>query len=319
MRRTLSVFSALIIFSASLFANFDAVSDLDARGVALGGAVTALYDDANIVSDNAGALPFLEQGIVSLGAFPMHIGAEESFFSSFIGSAAMPFGKYGAVGLALNYFGAWADYNAMWQQFQTTLSYGIALPFFPAIGVGIGGRFQYWNVPSNELTEASVGDGMGKGTFNLNVGALYRITEEIAVGVSGVNLLGLNNAYDPGERNAIDRVLGAGISYHAKKLHLLGAFDFRYRIAAQALDISAGAEYTLFDIIDIRAGVEVVDVGNNVNLSFGAGYDIDAFTINLAYKHSISMGLFGSIMLSGSYRFDSPIGAAPERADAQGI
>lgn len=327
MRRIVSfVALAGLLLSTTLLAHFELISDLDARGIGMGGTLTVVGDDANAVSGNPAALGFVDTFTFSLMGNPMNLGLDDgTFMTEGQLNGAFSFGAGGTAGLAVNYFmstgpqGTADTTGLTFSAFQSTIGYGLAIPGFEDLCVGVGARVQGWNIPAAAMADVS-GEGLGNVTFNANVGVLYNfyalLGYDIGVGISARNLLGLANSAEEnipaGTLAGIDRTVSLAAAFIEPGIGLTVGLNTDFNIGMTSLDVALGGEYRMpfVEGLAARLGFGLkglilstptfgVTVGVGYMLPFGLGIDA-------AYEYNIGMMTGGNVALSVSYTMDSP-------------
>lgn len=286
-----------LFYSALVFAQFDTMSDVDARAIGMSGAVSALPGAVG-VSENPASLGFLKQGAISITVNPMHLGIENGFVMNSLASFVYPFGAAGSVGAAAQVHFILADGTNIFSAYQATVSYGIALPLNIAVGAGF--RLQQWWIP-----QTVTGTALGAVTVNANVGLSYRFFEHWYIAAAGINLLGLNttsmnSAVNTDGLSSVDRLLKFACAFDDGALAV--DIDVNYLVGNNQINLMAGGEYLIAGIIPVRAGIELNNL-TSVNASVGVGYSMGAMKFDAAYRLSFAALTAGTFAASFSYSF----------------
>ncbi|MBI4978952.1 MAG: hypothetical protein HZC28_15850 [Spirochaetes bacterium] len=298
-----------LCISTAIFPFFNGMNDIDARGQALGGAVSALPTDVNVIGVNPAGIPFIKNTIATFMANPKNVGTEDSILADAMLSGAMTFSPFGGAGFAVNYEGLVIGNKLTLSVFQATIGYGIRV--LPELSIGVGGRLQNWALNQDEF-------GVGYNNFgvNVNAGIYYMISENFSAAISGNNLLGpmLNNSSGKDKtlegRNFSDMSVRAGFGFRTTAEDILADIDLQYTandltdLTLGSFNVLIGSEFFVRKFLALRFGLEFDDlihyqnILQNINISAGIGYIIGAFQIDVAYRNSptglTSVGTFAA-------------------------
>ena len=226
--------------------------------------------NAYSVYNNQAAGAYLERPSFGIYYAPVFLGQNVSNISTVI---AVSVNKGGTIGASFNYFG-YSQFNEK----KLGISYSIKL----AKWVSLGMQLDYLN------TQIS---GYGsKNYFTFELGAFSKPIDELAIAFHVYNPLKLYIDKATGEK--VPTLFRLGVTYEAiKKFFISIQFD---KDLTNKLIFRAGAEYTLKDLINFRAGVATDPVtgtlGLGVMLKQGVSFDV-AFSYqgNLGFQPHFGM------------------------------
>jgi hypothetical protein len=199
-----------------------------ARPTGLGGAFTALADDASSVYYNQGGMAFLKGTHATLMHANWLPGLYPGMYYEYAG-LTHELKDYGSVGGNIIYLttgetdvvNEHGDFLGRYTTFDVAVAGGYGYSVMPNLGVGVGAKFIYsflvpdwvWKVMPELGIEAG-GTGI---TWALDAGALYKPFNFLQAGLSLSNL-GPNISYtSSGESDPLPRMLRLGIAYYPVK------------------------------------------------------------------------------------------------------
>lgn len=308
--------SALIVaVSISLFPSFfDSLDDLDARGIALAGAVSAMPRDGNIIGINPAGLPFIKNPVVTLLANPQTITPDDrSVLSSIMLNGLISFNPYGGIGLAATWQPLFMNSVLVLNVFQATLGYGIKV--LPNLGFGVGGRFSMWMLNAGEF-----GDGYMGLSPNANAGFFYTLNENWSMALAANNILGPffsassgKDTSDAGKDFGMTTfIYGLGFRYQGNTfvdVDVTYALNDWTRPDLGSLSVLAGGEFYAVKNLALRIGLQFADliqiqnIAQNIKLSGGIGLRMGDITLDIGYVNSPQLTTMGEFALSMSYIF----------------
>lgn len=225
--RALWLAVALLIGVASASQNPGAVFLMiwpAARPTALGGAFTAIADDASSVYYNQGGMAFLDGTHATLMHCNWLPGLYQGMYYEYAGVTHQIKG-YGNVGANIVYLTTGetdvvnerGEFLGRYTTFDVAVAGGYGYPVLPNLGVGIGAKFIYsflvpewvWKV----MPELGIEQGGTGITWAVDAGALYKPFDFLNVGLALTNI-GPNISYtSSGESDPLPRMLRLGVAY----------------------------------------------------------------------------------------------------------
>lgn len=197
---------------------------------------------------------YLERPSFGLYYAPVFIGLG---VSNITGIIAVPTNKAGTFGISVNYFG-YSQFNEK----KVGLSYAMKLAKFISIGV----QLDYLN--------AKIGNGYGSKNFvTFELGVLTKPIDELSIAFHVYNPLKIYVDKNTGEK--LQTLFKLGLTYEAVKKFFISAQiekDLKNKLIFRG-----GVEYTIKEIISLRAGVATDPVtgtfGLGVILKQGLNFD----------------------------------------------
>ncbi|MEK6797270.1 MAG: hypothetical protein AABZ39_21015 [Spirochaetota bacterium] len=315
--RIMCMASALFLaVSISAFPSFfDNLTDLDARGKAMAGAVSAMPRDGNIIGINPAGIPFIKNPVISLLANPQYITPDDrSVLSSVMLSGLVSFNPYGGIGLAATWQPLFMNGTLVLNVFQATLGYGIKI--LPNFSFGVGGRFSMWTLNASEL-----GAGYQGLSPNANAGVFFTVSEHWSMALSANNILGPffssssgKDTSDAGKDFGMTS-LRYGLGFRNQNTGFVD-LDVVYSLNDWAhfdlgsLAILLGGEIYPVKYLALRVGFQFSDliqiqyILQNINISGGVGLRLGDIILDVSYANSpTGLTTMGSFALSVSYVF----------------
>jgi len=236
--------------------------DMGARAVGLNGAFTSLSNNSLAIFYNPAGLGQLNYRDFSVFYNPAPFGLTE------LSSAAFTFAeptKYGVLGAALR-------------------SYGFDLYKETGVMVSYGNKYKnrvFYGANIN-LYHLNIQNYGSATSFGLDVGAMAYINKYLRWGFFGKNITGSTIGTS---KEKIAQVYRTGINYkplNEVNLMLEIEKDVKYPVS-----LRAGFEYSLMDLVDLRAGV-----GNEpTSFTGGIGFNYGLFTLDYAIYKSQDLGI----------------------------
>jgi len=260
-----------------------------AKALGMGGAFCAIADDATGALWNPAGLAFAGPWIGGATSNLFAAGGFEGVGYQFI-SGGFTFEGY-AVGLGWANATAGALYNA--SLYLGTV--GIAIADFGSVGVNV----KYY-------TETIEGD--SEAGFGFDIGVLFPLTDEIAIGVVAKDVGGTAM----GEGQTIEPMYAAGVGLKM----LEGAITLAADVDFAGMDfglagIKAGLEFVLIENLAVRAGIVSPTADfSDYYFTVGAGLSIGDFEIDAAYVLQAEPG--ESLVLSATFLLGELFGPAVE-------
>jgi hypothetical protein len=258
-----------------------------ARPTGLGGAFTALADDASSVFYNQGGMAFLDGTNATLMHSNWLPGLYPGMYYEYAALTHQLPG-YGNVGGNIIYLttgetdvvNEHSDFLGRYTTFDVAVAGGYGYSVLPNLGVGVGAKFIYsflvpewvWGLMP-ELLISSGGTGI---TWALDAGALYKPFKFLNVGLAVANI-GPDITYtSSGEGDPLPRMLRVGLAYYPVKNNvvsvavvpefskiLVGMFydsagtkPFSRKLQEELRDAwkSLGVEAKFIDLLSVRLG-----------------------------------------------------------------
>ncbi|HOK23597.1 MAG TPA: PorV/PorQ family protein [Candidatus Hydrothermia bacterium] len=284
------------------------------RATAMGAAFSTIADDASATYYNPAGLGFINTGQVTLVHSPWLRGLAPDLYHEFTAfTYPLPVGTLGGNIIFLyygkiegvsedQYLGTWAPYDV-----QVQFSYGYKL----SDNWSVGGDVKFIHsflAPEDILYEATGIEGGGSGTtFAVGAGALFKT--KLKFGELRYSLV-LDN-FGPGlvitstgERDPLPYYIRTGIalipidvknhnlkvSLEITKILVNIVDDYREKGIGYVSDDAwkhAGLEYTFLNMVSLRGGYFLDELGARKGVTFGLGVRIGNFNIDISDDHYI--------------------------------
>jgi hypothetical protein len=255
------IFLILAIFTTPLLAQFEN-TDIGARSVGLNGAFTSVGNDAFSIFYNPSGLGQLKYRELGVFYSPAPFGLSELATGALVYAEPTSFGTFG-LGLKTYGFELYRENNIIvsyGRDFKNRIFYGVNL--------------NVYNLNIKNYNSAT--------TFGVDLGAMAYLTEFLRWGFFGRNITGSRIA-DSEEK--IAQVFRTGFNIIPREdlsLSLEAEKDVRY-----PLSIRAGLEYSLYDYIDLRAGVG----SQPASFTGGIGIKYDLIQLDYAIYNHQDLGI----------------------------
>ena len=237
-------------------------TDLGARPVGLNGSFTSLSNDAFAIFYNPAGLGQLKYRELGVYYSPSPFGLSELATGALVYAEPTSFGTFG---LGLKTYG-----YELYRENNIILSYG--QDFNNRIFYGL--NVKVYNLTIQNYNSAT--------TFGVDLGAMAYLTDFLRWGFFGKNLSGARIGTS---EEKISQVYRTGFTVQPRddlSFLLEAEKDVRY-----PLSIRAGMEYTLYDYIDLRAGIGT----EPTSFSGGAGFKYDLFQLDYAIYNHQDLGI----------------------------
>lgn len=258
----------VVVFTARGFAAFERTPS-GARGAGMGGALVALAGDEWSGMFNPGALQTVHQRALSLVYAPQPFGMKELAFGAvaYVEPTAL-----GAFGLAASRFGF-----ELYHETRFVLSYANEL----ARGVYAGASVSYYALSIRSYGSASA--------LGADLGVLVDVTDQVrwGVGVSNLTASAIGKA-----KEKLPQVFTTGLAYTPMIGAVLAAGitkDVRF-----PAELHFGIEYTMLDVLDIRAGT----TSDPNTLNAGVGVRVAIARFDYAFSSHSELGMSHQVSLS---------------------
>ena len=234
------------------------------RPLAMGGAFTAVADDANAMFYNPAGLQSLTRHQATL----MNADLYSTGIQTLYGSYVMPLSHVQAIGVDWQHVG-FGDDELGYNRELIKLAYSHRLHSRVAVGVGL----KYMTTDMS-LDNSSIGKGSGSG---LDLGLLVQPIDGIRVGVNIQDVTGTDVRYDDGgSETLMPRSVRAGLAWQATHELLVAADVDR--------TLHLGGEYWFRNILALRMGAQKdLETSDPLELSFGIGLRYDFMETDLTH------------------------------------
>jgi hypothetical protein len=297
--RLLLILILILVFGAAAFAENFVVADpmhigVGARPLGMGKAYVAVAEDGDTVFVNPAGLGYINHpkitsmysnvmGDVSYmvlgGAYPTSPNSAVGAGAIVSNTAGIPIYSSIDPGSATGATG-----QGSWGSSVMFASYGMSIP---DAKLSFGGSVKMLNQggSGNASIEAASASGM-----SFDVGALYKPTDNITLGISAQNPLGAK--VESGVSNSLPSVIKVGgkytiTPYENGKINLAADVDV---VKNRPTTMHLGGEYYLTPNLALRAGIDQDPVGTQVesNPTLGLGVRTNGIEFNYAYHPYLS-------------------------------
>ena len=305
-----SVFTAFAADSGFLGGAFTG-SALPARIAAMGGAFTAVANDANASWWNPAGMALLDKKkSFSFTYAPTVLGLTTGDISDMIASYSQGDAEgYGALGASLSYrsINLGSDYTGdpeyKWTEYTALVSYALVLNRFmglnnfkyPKYAAGI--NVKYTGV-SSDLTIGS--DAVSAMGFGADAAVMIAFKENLNIGIMARDIY-TSVSWDKASTERLPYSLNAGIYYGLTNEVLLTAEAKAYETTGGMPALSEycfGGEYILLfgkgaqvQSLSIRAGASIDANADVYTASAGAGVNVENFLVDYSFQYFINSNL----------------------------
>lgn len=262
MKISLKIIIVLLLVSFRVnFAQFELL-DVGAKPIALGGAFTSLANNSNAVYYNPAGLSQMPFREVSIFYSPAPFGLKE------LANGSVNFvepTKFGAFGVSAKTYGF-----ELYKEITVTASYSNNYKK----KIYYGANVNFYNLKIQNYGSAS--------TFGVDIGGLAYLTDFLRWGFAAFNL---NRPKIGTQDDKLPQVYRTGISVQPRNelnFMLDVEKDTRYTTS-----VKAGIEYSLYDMIDLRAGIGT----EPTKFSAGVGLYYSIFEIDYGFYNHQDLGL----------------------------
>lgn len=256
--------AALITLSIQLSYSQFELLDVGAKPIALGGAFTSLANNSNAVYYNPAGISQLPFREISIFYSPAPFGLKELANGSI--NYVEPT-KYGAFGLSAKSYGF-----ELYKEITATLSYANNYKK----KIYYGANFNYYNLKIQNYGSDA--------TFGIDIGVLAYLTDFLRWGFSAYNL---NRPSIGTQNDKLPQVYRTGLSVQLPSrndVNFILDFEKDTRYTAT---VKAGIEYTLYNMVDLRAGIGT----EPTKFSAGIGFYYSMFEIDYGFYNHQDLGL----------------------------
>jgi len=250
-----------LAFPIASFSQFEFV-DIGAKPVSLGGAFTSLANNSDAIFYNPAGISQLMFRELSVFYSPAPFGLKDLAYGT--ASYVEPT-KFGSIGVAGKTYGF-----ELYREVTATLNYANNYKG----RIRYGANFNYYHLSIKNYGSAS--------TLGIDVGMLAHLTDYLKWGFAAFNL---SRAKIGQSKEKLPQVYRAGFTFQMRKDLLLTAEiekDTRYTTS-----FKSGVEYSLLDMIDLRAGVS----SEPTRFSAGVSFKYSLFEIEYAFYNHQDLGL----------------------------
>lgn len=249
------------------------------RVMGMGGAGAATGDNLWSAYYNPAGLSMLDQ--IQLGGAYQRL-FNLTYFKNFFGGAAYPLpNNYGTVSLNVQYFGVDYEGENLSGEYTFALSHGFYLlkDIHSSLAFGYSIKGYSWDLGTSvggvELGSASM--------LGIDVGFQATVYSRTFVGLYFLNL----NAPQVGEivKTDLPQRVVAGVAYQPYD-GVTTSLDFNRLLGSDETEIWAGAEFLVFDRINLRFG----GTTNPNRFTAGIGFEVQGFTIDYGMRTHSELG-----------------------------
>ncbi len=262
MKISLKIIIVLLFVSFRLnYAQFELI-DIGAKPISLGGAFTSLANNSNAVYYNPAGISQIPFREVSIFYSPAPFGLKELANGSV--NYVEPT-KFGTIGLSAKTYGF-----DLYKEITVTATYSNNYKK----KIFYGANINYYNLKIQNYGSAS--------TFGVDIGGLAYLTDFLRWGFAAFNL---NRPKIGTQDDKLPQVYRTGVSIQPRKelnFVLDVEKDTRYTTS-----VKAGIEYSLYDMIDLRAGIGT----EPTKFSGGVGLYYSIFEIDYGFYNHQDLGL----------------------------
>jgi hypothetical protein len=292
-------------------------SVISARAAGMGGAFTAVADDANASWWNPAGMAFLgKEKSVSGTYIPQVYNDFKGLSDMLISYAQGDTGGFGAIGGSLRYTNAQidpdfaGDATNKWAEYTALLSWGMQIEKylgmskynFPKISVGV--NLKYLGA-SSDLTLGT--QQISASGFSADLAAMAAFKDNFRIGIVCKDIFS-QVTWNTGTKESVPYELNAGL-YYGITPDFLVSFDLKTiedSTGAPAVsDFCGGGEYNFafgktsqIQSIAIRAGFLYLPPDSSAGFTCGASVALETFSVDYAYQQ-----YFGSQINQSNNRF----------------
>ncbi len=261
---SIRILPVIILFLVSFritYSQFELI-DIGAKPISMGGAFTSLANNSNAVYYNPAGISQLPFREVSIFYSPAPFGLKELANGSV--NFVQPT-KFGAFGLSAKTYGF-----ELYKEITATLTYANNYNR----KIYYGANINYYNLKIQNYGSAS--------TFGIDIGAMAYLTDFLRWGFSAFNL---NRPSIGTQKDKLPQVYRTGLSIQPRTdLNFVLDVEKDTRYTAS---VKAGIEYTMYDMINLRAGVGT----EPTKFSGGVGFCYSLFEIDYGFYNHQDLGL----------------------------
>ena len=262
MKISLKIIIVLLFVSFRLnYAQFELI-DIGAKPISLGGAFTSLANNSNAIYYNPAGISQIPFREVSIFYSPAPFGLKELANGSV--NYVEPT-KFGTFGLSAKTYGF-----ELYKEITVTATYSNNYKK----KIFYGANVNYYNLKIQNYGSAS--------TFGVDIGGLAYLTDFLRWGFAAFNL---NRPKIGTQDDKLPQVYRTGVSIQPRK-ELNFVLDIE-KDTRYTTSVKAGIEYSLYDMIDLRAGIGT----EPTKFSGGVGLYYSIFEIDYGFYNHQDLGL----------------------------
>jgi hypothetical protein len=307
MRKFICIVGIILMINVSAEAYFNDIGS-GVRPTGMGGAYTALADDASAPMWNSAGLAQIKSNELAFAYSALYVGLDPKLYNGDTDQLGSHFVSYihplksGSVGFCWNTF-----QSNLYDENVICLSYGRKLIW--SLYTGINLKRMGWSIATDEYTKIDddiPDDDVSKSGYTIDMGFLLKPRDSFSLGFSAENLITADVGLNTKEIASLS--LRSGIAYKVNtpknldiKLTIL--LDTYYRKQNRAMDVRMGVEgWLLQNMMGIRAGI------NSTSLTSGISYclSLSKLKIQLDYAFIYSFSIadnYGSHRVAIVLRF----------------
>lgn len=250
-----------------------------ARFTAMGGAGVAVANDVWAPYYNPAGLAVLKTPVLGTSYLRLF---NVTFLRNFFGAAAYPLpGRYGTVGLSVQYFGVNYKGNNLSGEYTLALSHGFDLlrDIHSSLSFGYSLKAYHWNL-GESLEWGDLGSAT---TMGVDVGLLASIYGRTYLGVYFLNLN--SPQLGSGTRHDLPKRVVVGVAYQPYD-GVTTSLDLNRAIGVGEMQLWGGAEFEVIKYLRLRFG----GTTNPNRLSAGVGIRYAQFNLDYALLTHSELG-----------------------------
>ncbi|MBL8017296.1 MAG: hypothetical protein JNK43_08505 [Ignavibacteria bacterium] len=259
--RILPVIIILFVSFRVSYSQFELI-DVGAKPISMGGAFTSLANNSNAVYYNPAGISQLPFREVSIFYSPAPFGLKE------LANGSVNFvepTKFGAFGLSAKTYGF-----ELYKEITATLTYANNYNR----KIYYGANINYYNLKIQNYGSASA--------VGIDIGAMAYLTDFLRWGFSAFNL---NRPSIGTQKDKLPQVYRTGLSIQPRTdLNFVLDVEKDTRYTAS---VKAGIEYTMYDMINLRAGIGT----EPTKFSGGVGFCYSLFEVDYGFYNHQDLGL----------------------------
>ena len=296
-----------------------------AKATSMGGAFCAIADDATALYYNPSAIADKRGFEITLIHSPWLRGLAPDMYYEFIGvTRALP---VGTAGLSITYAtyglfegqGPDGEYYGEWRPYDVAVNGAYAYPVNNKLNAGVNVKFVYsFLAPAEILRKATGVEGGGKGAaFAIGGSLLYKAYHkykkvsptkwydfETTLGLSLDNFgssIKYSSSSEEGDPLPYLMRLGIGLKFKIPYHSFVFAADINKILVGVSEDYETqgmryviyeawkhvGLEYTFYDLLSLRAGLFIDKEGAREGITYGVGFHIGNFKLDVSDDHNI--------------------------------
>jgi len=279
---------------------------ISARPIGLGGAYTAIADDANASWWNPAGMAFLNKKksatftyVPSL--FNLTVGGASTWLVSYAQGDTSGYGALGAsisdmsVKIGADYPGdsaySWDEYTLIgsWAM-QIDNAFGLVKYLYPKVAIGVNIKYLIENSDLNTL----LGSSTGASGPSADIGLMIALKDNLRIGIMGKDIFS-DITWGSGTVETIPYEINAGIYYGITDSFLISGEVKSLEDDKGAPEVETycgGTEYTFnfgknstIEKASIRAGMSIDSIENTYSLAGGASITMQGFSIDYTYQY----------------------------------